>query len=164
MKFHLQRFRHRPEDGEYGDCNRTCLASLLGMEPEDIPNFADGDPDHAEFYRRVDDFLAPCGLRRFSVPVDGEAPIGSVLAIVERNNPDTYWLLSGKSPRGVTHVVICHGGRIIWDPASGDVEDPNDALVGPDENSGHWWLEVLVPHPVTHRYSWQQIMDDIEAS
>jgi hypothetical protein len=39
MRFQKQMFYHRPELGIYGDCQRTCIASMLDMDKFDVPNF-----------------------------------------------------------------------------------------------------------------------------
>jgi len=39
MKLQKQAFRHDPSNGMYGDCHRTAIASILGVERDTVPNF-----------------------------------------------------------------------------------------------------------------------------
>ena len=34
-----QLYRHKPTEGSYGDCWRTCLACILDRNPETIPHY-----------------------------------------------------------------------------------------------------------------------------
>jgi hypothetical protein len=138
--FQKQRFRHRPEEGTYGDCHRTCIAALLGMDRDEVPHwgvhFADGDRFEAEARA----FLASKGLRDIRIPIYAEEEPQQALNWMSRNNPGTYYLLTGKSRNGTNHVVICRNAEIVWDPALDD-----SGIVGSCEGSGWYWAEILAP-------------------
>lgn len=71
MKFHTQEFRHDPENGVYGDCQRAIVASLLGLEMSEVPHFNEGGPDAYGFFERLDSFLFSRGIGRLSIAFDG---------------------------------------------------------------------------------------------
>lgn len=142
MKFHKQRFLHRPEEGQMGDCFRIVLACLLDVDPEDVPHFmqAPEDVPVAEIWRRVDEWLAEHhGLRYLCFPFD-PGDLQTWLHGMDEGWPGLRWELSGKSPRGTTHSVIVEGSKIIHDP-----HPEGGGIVGPDEKSGHYFMGFMLP-------------------
>lgn len=139
MIYHKQRFRHLPEEGQYGDCMRTVLACLLDKQLDEVPHFLQDFCKSTEFNRRVDAYLKSQGLSRWVAWYPGD--LKGVLECQADNNPDLYWLLSGTSPRGCCHVVICKGGEIIHDTA---LDATEQTFIGPCSND-HWEVEVLTP-------------------
>lgn len=128
-----QRNRHNPEEGVWGDCHRAAIASVLELDLDDVPHFADGGPTGEEFMRREQAFLRSLGLVRIAVPYD--APLEKVLECVRVLNPGVYYLLGGKSRTGVDHTVIGLNGQIVHDPSL-----DNSGIVGPCESDGLYWL------------------------
>jgi hypothetical protein len=114
------RNRHNPPTS-YGDCLRACIATIMDLDAEHVPHFADmaarGDEARASARRWL-------GLRGFTVtgfamPAD---PLESVMEWMGENNPDTTWMLFGSTARagqpvGGDHVVVCQGGAVVHDPA-----------------------------------------------
>lgn len=139
MKYHTQRFKHDPDNGIFGDCQRTALACLLDLELDEVPHFGEGFPDSIEFHNRVRDFLKTRGLTTFSVPFN--ATLDDVLIQMGNLNPNVDYLLSGMSKRGFNHVVLARGGSIIHDP-----HEDRSNLIGPCDD-GYYWVEVLTPNP-----------------
>lgn len=139
MQFHKQRYRHRPEQGEFGDCCRTVYACLLDMDPEQIPNFGIhyGDPD--AFHRLEREWLNAQGYTTFTSGIDGQCSLDEALEFTTRVNGQALVMLTGTSRTGVNHVVIVKDGVIIHDPHPDDV-----GIVGP-ASDGTWRFEVLVP-------------------
>jgi len=140
MKFHKQRFRHRPELGEFGDCHRTALACLLELEPEDIPNFGqwyDYNVHGSRFQNECAAFLASRGLK--VVDVAYNCTLEDMLTTLGSLNPDAYYLLGGQSRTGLNHTVVGKGGAIIWDPSLDDA-----GIVGPCQPAGMYWVSYLV--------------------
>lgn len=134
-----QLLRHEPHNEIYGDCNRTAIACLLDKEPWEVPHFAqlwattpgyDWKAGQREWLR-----FWGFGLVTFVYPND----LDSMFAFMRDWNPRLNYLLSGTSPRGFSHTVICSGGGFRWDPS------PHGGfLVGPLD-SGFYELEILVP-------------------
>ena len=132
-----QRFRHRPEVGEYGDCHRTAIACLLDLDRDSVPNFGEHYDDTKAFFDAVDAFLREHGFA--TVDVAFKAPLDDLLAYQATVNPHAYYMLAGMSNRGLNHTVVACGGEIAWDP-----HPDGTALVGPCDD-GYYWSTYIVP-------------------
>lgn len=137
MKPQKQRYRHRPEAGEFGDCHRTAIACLLDLDRDEVPNFGEHYGDTKAFFDAADAFLRSRGLATVDVPFAGT--LESVLEHQSAVNSRAYYLLAGESRTGVNHTVIACGGEIVWDPSLDDA-----GIIGPCDD-GHFWLSYLVP-------------------
>lgn len=132
-----QAFRHKPEDGQHGDCHRTVIACLLNIDRDSVPNFGVHYGDISAFYKAETEFLKTQNLS--SVQVGYRGSLDEVLATMAAMNPDAYYILGGTSRSGFGHSVIGQGGKIIWDPHPDDV-----GIVGP-MSDGVYWITFLVP-------------------
>ena len=115
----FQRNRHRPDQGIYGDCHRACIASLLDKPLDDVPHFMDGladsPEDGTEFARRQREYLLTVGFVPLQLAYACELPdLYRVQALL---NPDTYYILGGRSIRGLNHSVLCLNDQMVHDPA-----------------------------------------------
>lgn len=137
MIFQKQAFRHKPEEGQHGDCHRTVIACLLDLPRDSVPNFGVyyGDPD--AFHKAERSFLKSRGLAPVSVGYNGT--LEDVLRTMGAVNPTAYYILGGTSKTGFGHSVIGLGGKIVWDPHPDDV-----GIVGP-MSDGIYWVSYLVP-------------------
>ena len=119
---------HRPRKGEFGDCLRACLASLLDMEMEDVPAFAEGMtyssvPNMRVYLGRVREWLDGTG-RAMWVIVLPVAKRDDVLGMIGNLNPNQRWVLVGGSrATGINHAVCCRGDVIEHDPS--ELTGPN---------------------------------------
>lgn len=133
-----QQYRHDPDNGVFGDCHRAALATVLDLDIEDVPHFADGNPGDDVFQARVRDFLAIHGLR--CIDQIYQAELSDILHSISRiNGPDLVYLLGGASRNGTHHTVICQGGKIVWDPAMDE-----SGIVGPCHD-GYYWITMFSP-------------------
>lgn len=137
---HIQRFRHKPEEGIFGDCHRTCFACLMDLEPEEVPNFGEHHGDPYGFYEAVDKFLSLKGLARVELAFDS---LDDVFQIMHNLNTSVYYILGGKSQTGVNHSVIGLGNRIFHDPSQTQA-----GIIGPCTD-GYYWVTFLVPKHFT---------------
>ena len=137
MLFQKQAFRHNPANNSFGDCHRTCIANMLDLNRDTVPNWGVHYDDTYEFNKAAAEFLASHKLKEiaFSYECSQEA-IHNYMKI---SNPNTYYLLGGKSPRGTNHVVNCFNGEMIWDTAI-----DGGGLVAPYED-GSYVVYVLTP-------------------
>jgi hypothetical protein len=133
----FQQVLHDPNAGQYGDCHRAAIATVLGLPPDDVPHFGFDDPPAPAFFNREREFLARFNLYGATVPFSGE--LTDVLRTMSTlNGSDFVYLLGGKSPRGTNHTVVCRGDQIEHDPnpkGGGLVEPCSDGL---------WWLTFFV--------------------
>jgi len=140
MKFHKQRFLHNPPL-TYGDCQRTCFACLLDMEPEDIPNFGENYYNVEAWEKQISEWLKTMNLTKIRIFFHG--PLQNVLTSMKSCNPGHYYLLGGVSARGTNHVVIGLDDAIIHDTAIfGD--DLSQSIVGPYPDTDLYDIEFLV--------------------
>lgn len=84
----------------HGNCQQAAIASLLGLELDQVPNFIEqGD---GQFWPSFWKFLAARGL--ICIELSGERHF------------DCYHLAYGPSPRGVSHAVVYRYGALAHDP------------------------------------------------
>ena len=112
----------------HGDCLRACICSLLELNPDDVPNFAE-----CGFFDGLDRWLKPRGLRflRFSIPHTEEFTDKQVWFDypLPEDDPDftpMYMLSWGRSPRFDAegnprqHIVVVqpngYGIKLVHDP------------------------------------------------
>ena len=106
-----QQILHDPENGQYGDCQRACIASLLELHPSEVPHFFESGND-AEFFKTMNNFLRSLGLFHLQTqPVDFslEQFMGSC---------PRHHMIYGKTVRDTQHAVIGLDGKIVHDPHS----------------------------------------------
>lgn len=138
MTPYKQLFRHKPEEGVFGDCFRTVIGCLLDLAPADVPHFADGGPDNQEIVdTRANEWLAQFNLRLVDTVYEGDVgDLKAVLNCVAHYNPNLHYILAGVSRTGVPHCVICLNDQIVHDPSL-----TNSGIVGPTE--GYYWISFL---------------------
>lgn len=112
-----------------GNCLSACIASLLELAIEDVPNFCvDYGDEH--WQDATEEWLRKRGLALVSVQINEEVPPW-----------DFYWMAGGKSRRGVYHSVIYRAGELVHDPhpsACGLNGDPTDGFVILPIDIGQW--------------------------
>lgn len=126
---------HDPKTGKWGDCWRACLASLLDLEPHQVPHFHDrGNPRAWEMTR---EWLVGRGLCLVSVPIKEESPeratefAGSIC-------PDAHYLVTGRGHSGALHTVVCKGAEVVHDPTGSGLLGPNEEAEG-----GVYWVSYV---------------------
>lgn len=105
--------------GKRGTCFRSCIASILNLREQDVPDWplANDDPG-------VNRWLGRRGLRYDQVPIVPGAP------------PPIGWhTIEGTSPRGGQHAVVGYNGKFVHDPHPKS-DDPRRGLVAPQ----YWGL------------------------
>lgn len=137
MKFVHQTIMHDPANGQYGDCHRAAIATVLGLEIEDVPHFLHDNCGGEEFTRREKVFLALHNLCPVSIPYQA-GDLGDILRTVEAlNGSDLVYLLAGRSRTGCNHSVVCRGGDIVHDP-----NPQKPGIIGPCDD-GWYWLQFF---------------------
>lgn len=139
-----QAFRHEPENGIQGDCYRTAVACVLGIERDSVPHSHDEltGPEAETF---IDGWLKPQGLRRIFMPVLGD-DLRTVAEAIYPRGGGLPLMITGRGPRDVNHVVVVHGPDDIWCPTLGAVP-PRIALIGPALPDHYFWAEWIVADP-----------------
>lgn len=97
---------------EPGNCLSACVASILGLSIDEVPNFISLDDSYEEQWAdRLDAWLASLGLRAAHVPVDA-----STVADLSAVAPDALYVLCGRSVRDFEHAVVASGDQVVHDP------------------------------------------------
>lgn len=148
MRFYKQLNAHKPAEGLYGDCFRTCIGCLLDMPPEDVPHFFDGanEENNGSQWQALGEWLAGRNLAIATFPVAAagdDVPATAIIKHICEWNKDISMLLFGKSKTGVDHVVIIRNGEIFHDPSF-----LNNSVVGPASN-GVYTVALLIPLAMT---------------
>jgi len=114
IKFAEQLIPHDPDNGVYGDCYRATLATLLGLDTEQVPHFLHDNCDALTFNTRVSEYLAQFGLVYASFNAWGmpqwKKDAGITIPI--------YHEIADDSPRfsGTGHSVVGCDGEVFHDP------------------------------------------------
>lgn len=146
FKQQKQLFTHDPENGQHGDCWRTCVACLLDIPCEAVPH--------------VHKDMSPEQWREWTIlALDEFSHVAITMAITpgEDGSPSTMeeaakfawkycapipFILSGLSPRSVNHAVVVYTPDFIHDPSQ-----QGGGLIGPCEPTGYWMAEYIVRKP-----------------
>src|SRR3546814_14399554 len=101
MTPHPQLIKHDPENGAYGDCQRTCIAVILDLHPSEVPHFCDNplaDRDSPDWWhKRQTRWLAERGLAEAPFAYYSDEP----LAIGRRAGGERGWLLVDLGGRSI---------------------------------------------------------------
>jgi hypothetical protein len=111
-------FRHDPKNGIFGDCHRSCIASILDLPISAVPHFWHDGCDGDEFIKRIQDYLKTLGRVELMFYY-----VGDPRQFMKKVNPNVYWILGGSSYTG-NHSVVCLGDEIVHDPNHGTIQGP----------------------------------------
>ena len=138
MLYNKQLFKHDPENGSIGDCQRTAIACILNLKPEEVEHFGEKHwLNSVEFNKAIHSWLEKRNLALVDIAYTYELKF--LLEMQEQNNPNCYYMLCGTSGNNTNHVVVGKGSKIIWDPAI-----DNSGIIGP-ASCGNYWVSYLVP-------------------
>jgi hypothetical protein len=138
-----QLFRHAPDQGIWGDCERAAWATILDLDINDVPHFFDGGCSTEDAMRKEREFESSLGLYHVALPFVASNGLDAVLSSVGHNNPNAEYLLMGQSKTGCNHTVVCRGSAIIHDPSLDDA-----GIIGPCDD-GWYWLVFFTRAPTS---------------
>lgn len=119
---------HNEAAGQYGDCFRACVASILDVPISDVPHrypdrsawerYGQGEGGQLEWHEGdpIVDWLAQRGLRILMRRINGEWTLAEVLHEVAYYNPGVHWIIGGSSRSGHGHVCVARDHEVVWDP------------------------------------------------
>jgi hypothetical protein len=123
----MKRVRQRIVHHQYGDCFPACLASLLELPIEVIPN------DHSHYWMAIQRmYLEQFGLEITFHNADG--PIWS----------ESPWIASVKSKNyvGGTHAILMQGHEVLFDPSTKPGYKKGTSLLGEKVVTGGYIIRV----------------------
>jgi len=141
--FQKQKYKHDPINGTFGDCHRTVIACLLGIDRDDVPHWGVHYDDYSKFKAIASEFLTSKGLREYTFPFYSDSTI-SALEWMGKVNPNIYYMMTGTSKNGTAHVVLCKNSSIVWDTAI-DNSGIVSGLDVTDDGHGWFYFDVLIP-------------------
>jgi len=103
-----------------GNCFQTTVACMIDTEPTEVPNVETlFDIEGGLWYEVMSAWLKSkgwelCTDTRYKVFHDPEYKAGYRDEIIKEIQ-DTYYMVSGKSTRGVMHCCIYCNGLMVWD-------------------------------------------------
>lgn len=114
-------------DTQFGNCFAACIASILELDIEDVPNFSES----ITWLWEVNDWLKQYGLYYldFNLYDDMRSEISVYFG---------YHILTGDSLRGCRHSVVAKAGKMIHDP-----HPSRDGLIG--DKFGYGFIISLNP-------------------
>jgi hypothetical protein len=96
-----------PEEGpRKGNCLTACIASLLDLPIEQVPNFVES----SRWYDALNQWLAPRGL--FYLEVRGAEPAAAQSLCAYAG----WHTITGLAPSGIRHTVVGYAGEVRHDP------------------------------------------------
>ena len=135
-----QKYKHDPDNGIFGDCYRTCLAYILGLDRDDVPHYIttmDKECWAKEIQPKYDTYLADRGWQELAIPVT-EAPLDQILEWSKTRTPFAVRaMLTGRSNTGCNHVVVINNGEVELDPSIDEA-----GIIGPCDDGFYWvtWI------------------------
>jgi hypothetical protein len=93
------------EFGELGNCMSACLAMMLGLRIDEVPNFSAMNLTDNQKYKAMQEWLLNLGYQLLTFEAAG-------LLHMLRG----YCIAGGASPRGFFHAVIIKDGVLWHDP------------------------------------------------
>ena len=103
------------------DCFAACIASILEIRGDQIPNFCGGSTPNENWLFEADKWLREnYGLTILGFRPRGESAVYSM--------PGVYHIMSGQSPRGLLHSVVAFQGKMVHDPhpSKEGIEEPTE--------------------------------------
>ena len=143
IKRQKQLIRHDPGKSQWGDCYRTCIAMVLGLNASEVPHFADGgEADTCK--DRVDSWLEERGLKMFAWYFDAEVTaFPHLLEWAGRAAGDDPYIVSVQSAVA-DHCIVGLGDEVFCDPATG--EKPARPRYFPQQDPNgreYYWIEFI---------------------
>lgn len=108
-----------------GNCEGATIATLLGLELSEIPDFWDGidikttdaDESGAIYQENLNSFLKQHGYKMLNLGVTKDPTQRDINWVIEVSKAiGTKHLVAGISPRGYMHSVIYENGELWHDP------------------------------------------------
>lgn len=94
-------------DGRMGNCLQAAIASILDLDLDQVPHFAEQDIKGGVYWwNALCDWAEKMGYQVLDTP--------------NKRSVSGYTLACGKSPRGYfNHIVVAYDGETVWDPYPG---------------------------------------------
>jgi len=96
-------------EGEWGDCLRACVASVLDLPSDEVPDFVG---EHGpRWFTALQTWLGHLG--KHVAYISTASSLSSIATVYPY---DLFWIAVGDGPRGRRHAVVCQSNRVVHDP------------------------------------------------
>lgn len=128
------------------DCWRTCIASILDMEANDVPHFYEDQSLAAaeQNMRNAKLWLKERGYSIISFMFPSEVDFDFVMQTVDHMAPDHHAIISGCSKARLNHAVIVRDKHVVMDPFTGVSFGSQQPFIGPCKRGVDGWIVELV--------------------
>lgn len=119
MKRIYQTILHDPDNGQYGDCTRACIASVLELDIEEVPHFTDKNRTYNLAMDKIQEFLMQYGLILYWSWHETKYLSGVISRVkwgLNSNPLPIPLLIQGKSKRGFSHTIVATSDGKFHDP------------------------------------------------
>lgn len=144
-----QLIQHNPDAGLFGDCYRTCVAVILGIDASEVPHVCDKgwqNENDLDGIKAMREYLAGRGLGISKSVFNGDLSWSAFKNCMDTFNQNVPFIVTAMGSRGVNHCVVMVGGSVFCDPHTG--EEASAPFTGPaetPEDAPLWWVEVITP-------------------
>lgn len=104
-----------PETGTSGDCMRACIASILEMEPIQVPHFYPTGVDGPAGFAHMREWLEAHDYFPFMLAFPPELSLEQALDCMRLNK--AHYILIGGTRYEDNHAVVCCGNKVVHNPA-----------------------------------------------
>jgi len=94
--------------GDAGNCLTACIASLLELPIEAVPDFIEHDAGHGEYLEVFNGFLSQFGLQALTLFLEH---------LDVQWKPSGYHLIYGYTAEGTKHAVVGFQGTVVHNPS-----------------------------------------------
>ena len=98
-----------------GNCVQACVASILELPLDEVPNFILED----DWFAALREFVATFGMAVVDLYFEGRHWTTRGRHPVVDRWGDIYWMAGGDGPRGIKHCVVYCGSEMVHDPLPG---------------------------------------------
>lgn len=140
--------RHDPDNGQFGDCHRCCVAAILDLHPSEVPHFAQIELETGRnWLELLREWLAGYRFSYVRFAYLGTETLETVLEITAQNSPGVPLILGGAAAASPEcgHSVVIMDGKIVMDPS-------DSGICGPMPGDNVWSVEAIGVGPAWGGY------------
>lgn len=143
--------RHDPDNGQFGDCHRCCVAAILDLHPSEVPHFTQIELETGRpWLEIIREWLTSYGFSYVQFAYLGIETLETVLEITARNCPGVPLILGGMAAASpsVGHSVVIMDGKIVMDPSDSGICAPLPC----EDGTEVWTVETIAVGPAWGGY------------
>lgn len=143
-----QLIKHDPSSGQFGDCYRTCVAVVLGVDASEVPHVCEKgwcNADDLDGLIAMREHLRSMGLDISKSVFNGDLRWTDFRKWMGKFNPNTAIIVTGETTKGTNHCVVMIGREVVCDPITGHPNQEPFSGAALADGERNWWVEVITP-------------------